>query len=242
MKSEPPDLPLTIATLARGMTPLTPLARPSLRLARWAIASAALTLGTVVVLGVRADVAAQMTAGWFVARAAVTLAIVAGAAPVAFFLSVPGSEPARVARALPLAAWLAWGGILAGRLAAIGAPLDLLLQARPHPSCVLLVVATALLPGVIMMRMLRHAAPLQASWTAGFAGLASLALGALGAQFVCNNDAAAHHLLWHFTPVVLLTLASAAAGSSVLRLSQTRKTNSTWSSTLPGHSGSGRRI
>ena len=101
-------------------------------------------------------------------------------------------------------------------IAATRSPLDVLLQVTPHPSCVLLIAATALAPGVALVRMLQHAAPLQAAWTAGLAGLASLALGALGAQFVCSNDAAAHHLLWHFTPVVLFTLASAAAGSSVL--------------------------
>jgi hypothetical protein len=67
----------------------------------------------------------------------------------------------------------------------------------------------------MLVRMLRHAAPLQARWTGGFAGLASLALGALGTQFVCTNDAEAHHLLWHFTPVVLLALASGAVGSSL---------------------------
>ena len=65
------------------------------------------------------------------------------------------------------------------------------------------------------MRMLRGSAPLQARWTGGLAGLASLSLGALGTQFVCTNDAAAHHLLWHFTPVVLFALASAAVGSSL---------------------------
>jgi hypothetical protein len=41
-------------------------------------------------------------------------------------------------------------------------------------------------------------------------------VGALGAQFVCANDAAAHHLLWHFTPVVLVTVASIAVGSPLL--------------------------
>jgi hypothetical protein len=33
---------------------------------------------------------------------------------------------------------------------------------------------------------------------------------------VCTNDAAAHHLLWHFTPVVLLTAASIVTGSLFL--------------------------
>ena len=92
MKSERPDLPLTIARLVRSATPVTPLERPSVRLARWAITSTALALVSVAILGVRSDAAAQMMNGWFVARATATLAIVVAAAIVAFFLSVPGAE------------------------------------------------------------------------------------------------------------------------------------------------------
>lgn len=215
MKSERSDLPLAIATLVRSAAPVAPLARPSVRLARWAITSTALALVSVAVLGVRSDVAAQMMNGWFVARATATLAVVVAAAIVAFLMSVPGAERSRLVRALPLAACLIWAVMLVGTLAANGSPLEVLLQVTPHPSCVLLIVATALLPGATLVRMLRDAAPLQAAWTAGFAGLASVALGALGAQLVCTNDAASHHLLWHFTPVVLFTLASVAVGSSL---------------------------
>ena len=227
MKSERPDLPLTIAWLVRSATPVTPLEPPPVRLARWAIASTALALVSVAILGVRSDVAAQMMNGWFVARATATLAIVVAAAIVAFFMSVPGVEPSRPVRAVPLAACLVWAVMLVGTIAATRSPLDVLLQVTPHPSCVLLVVATALLPGATLVRMLRDAAPLQARWTVGFAGLASLALGALGTQFVCTNDAAAHQLLWHFTPVVLLTAASIAVGSSLLVRSRRQEPHST---------------
>lgn len=216
MKSERPDLPLTIARLVRSATPVTALESPSVRLARWTIAAAALALVSVAVLGVRADAAAQMMDGWFVARATATLAIVAAAAVVAFFMSVPGAEPSRLVRALPVAACLVWAAMLVAAIAATRSPLDLLLQARPHPSCVLLVAVTAFTPGVVLVRMLRQAAPLEAAWTGGFAALASLAVGALGAQFVCTDDAAAHHLLWHFAPVALLTMVSIAAGSVLL--------------------------
>jgi hypothetical protein len=215
VKSERPDLPLTIARLVRSATPVTTLEAPSVRLARWAITSTALALLSIAILGVRADVAAQMANGWFVARATATLTIVVAAAIVAFFISVPGVEPSRLVRALPLAACLVWAVMLVGTLAATRSPLDVLLQVTPHPSCVLLIAATAITPGVMLVRMLRDCAPLQARWTGGLAGLASVALGALGTQFVCTNDAAAHHLLWHFTPVVLFALASVAVGSSL---------------------------
>ena len=215
MKSERADLPLSIARLVRDATPVTPLEAPSVRLARWVITSAVLLLLSVVMLGVRADVAAQMVNGWFVARATATMTIAFAAAIVAFILSVPGVEPSRPVRALPWAACLAWFVMLIGTIAASQSPLDLLLQVTPHPSCVLLLAVTAFPSGILLVWMLRQAAPLKARWTSGFAGLASLAVGALGTQFMCSNDAAAHHLLWHFTPVLLLTMASIAVGSSL---------------------------
>ena len=216
MKSERPDLPLTIARLVRSASPVTPLEAPSVRLARWAITSIALAFLSVVILGVRDDIGAQMVNGWFVARATATVAVVAGAAIVAFLMSVPGVAPSLGVRALPISACLTWFAQLAGTIAAASSPLDLLLQATPHPSCVVVITATSMAPGLVLVRMLRHASPLQVRWTGGLAGLASLALGALAAQFVCTNDAAAHHLLWHLTPVALLTLASFAAGSTLL--------------------------
>jgi hypothetical protein len=206
---------------------VTPLERPSVRLARWAIASAALALVSVAVLGVRTDIAAQLMNGWFVARATATLVIVVAAAIVAFLMSVPGVEPSRLVRALPWAACLIWAVMLVGTIAGTRSPLAFLLQVTPHPSCVLLIAATALSPGVMLVRMLQDAAPLQAAWTGGLAGLASLALGALGTQFVCTNDAAAHHLLWHFTPVVLLTAASIAVGSSLFGRPHRQESHST---------------
>jgi hypothetical protein len=42
VKSERPDLPLTIARLVRSTTPVTPLPRPWVRLGRWAITSTGL--------------------------------------------------------------------------------------------------------------------------------------------------------------------------------------------------------
>ena len=63
MKNERPDLSVTIARLVRSATPITPLEMPSIRLGRWAITSTALALLSVVIFGVRADVAAQAVNG-----------------------------------------------------------------------------------------------------------------------------------------------------------------------------------
>lgn len=216
MNRERPDLPVTIARLVRSAAPVTPLAAPRVRLARWGAVTTGLGLLSVAALGARADAAAQMTDGWFVARGVVTLAIACAAALVAFRLAVPGDAPARRVLALPLAACLLWAAMLAAAVLAVPSPLTLLRQVAPHPSCILFIAATALPAAVVMVRMLRRGAPLEGRLTGGFAALASVAAGALGAQFVCANDAAAHHLLWHFAPVMLFALAGVTAGSSLV--------------------------
>ena len=215
MKSERPDLSLTIARLVRSAAPVVALEPPVTRFVRWMLAATALAFGSAIILGPRADAGAQMLDTWFLARASATLAIMVTAGILAFTMSVPAGEPSRLVRAVPLAMCLVWAPILASALAD-GSGLNLLLQVTPHPSCVLSIAATALSPAALVLWMLRRAAPLDATRTAGFAGLASLAAGALGTQFVCANDAAAHHLVWHFIPIVLLTLAS-TLGAPLLR-------------------------
>jgi hypothetical protein len=140
MKSERPDLPLTIARLVRSATPVARLDPPSVRLLRWLATSTALAGLIVVLLGGRADVAQQMVNPWFLGRAAATLLLALAAAFVALSMSVPGLELSRRGWAFTFSACVVW------------------------------------------------------------------------AQFVCANDGAAHHLVWHFAPVVLL----AAAGSPVV--------------------------
>ena len=215
MKSERAHLPLTIARLVRSATPVQPLAAPSLRAARWAIASTAFAGVSVLILGVRSDIAPQLASFWFLGRAVVTLALALTAATVATCMGVPGAEPSAARRALPVAMWVVWGVMLLGPIGVAQSPLDLLLQAQPHFSCVRHITAIALPPGVALVWLLRQAAPLHPLWAGGLAGLASLAVGGLGAQVVCANDAAAHHLLWHFMPVGLLALATLAAGTSL---------------------------
>ena len=216
MKSESPNLSLTIARLVRSAVPVVALERPSVRFARWMIAAMGLAVASVVILGVRADAGLQMMNGWFLARTTATLMIVCAAAILAFSISVPGAEISYLLRSLPLAASLTWALMLVGTFAATASSGDLLAQVTPHPSCVLIIAAIALSPEIVLLRMLRRAAPLQAAQTAGYAGLASLTIGALGAQFVCANDAAAHHLLWHYVPVVLLTIVGTIVGSTLL--------------------------
>lgn len=213
MTPERSPLPLVIARLARDARPVAPLPSPSARWITWTLGAAVAAAIVTMLLGLRHDVTARLHDARFVAAAAVTFALALTAAAGAFVLSVPGAGARRVVRVVPLLAALAWGTLLWLRLSAAGAPVTQLAATPWHPVCVLLILSIGTLPGIWLFAMLRRAAPLQPLWTGALAALASLALGALGTQFVCPIDAPGHQLLWHFTPVVLITFIGLALGA-----------------------------
>jgi hypothetical protein len=210
---ERPPLPRVIAQLARDATPVVPLPPPSVRWMSWALKAAAAAAIVTILLGLRPDVGARVHDPRFVAAALVTLALALTAAAGAFTLSVPDAGARRAVRAWPLLAVSAWATLLWLRLTASGEPVTQLAATPWHPACVLLILSVGALPGIWLFAMLRRAAPLQPLWTGALAALASLALGALGTQFVCPIDAPGHQLLWHFTPVVLITFVGLALGA-----------------------------
>ena len=223
MKNDQPDIASTIAVLVRDATPVAPLDLPSVRVTRWVLVSAAAAVLAVTWLGARPDAASQLGRPWFAARAALTLATAIAAAVVAVRMSVPGLARAHGLRAVPWGLCLGWGALLVGALAATGAPLRLLRDVSPHVSCFACITAIGFVPGAWLVCSLRQAAPLDTRWTGGCAGLAGAAAGALATQFVCGSDAPAHHLLWHFLPVVVIALAQLALAPRLLSPRGTRR-------------------
>jgi hypothetical protein len=82
-----------------------------------------------------------------------------------------------------------------------------------HVGCVAQIVALSLIPGLALFTMLRRAAPLRLSWSAGLASLAAFAAAAAGTQFLCPINDPAHLLVGHAVPVAALALAGALIGS-----------------------------
>ena len=201
MKSD--DLVLTIARLARSGTPVIPLASPPVRLARWLLAALVASLAIVGFLGVRADVLGQLADAWFLARAGLALVVVTVAGGAALRLGVPGSGWPRAMRLAVAAGLASWGLVSVAMLVATDAPIGALRDVQPHISCALRTLAIGLVPAALLIMMLRRASPLQPRRAGSFAVLAGAALGVMGTQFVCPDDSAAHHLVWHAAPVLM---------------------------------------
>jgi hypothetical protein len=197
------DLTLTIARLARSGTPVAPLASPVIRLARWLLAALAASLAVIVFIGVRADAVAQLADAWFLARAGLALVVVTMAGLAALMLGVPGAARPLATRLAVAAGLAGWGLVSLAMLMATGAPIRALLDVEPHVVCALRTLAIGLAPAALLVMMLRRASPLQPRQAASFAVLAGAALGVVGTQFVCPDDSAAHHIVWHAVPVLM---------------------------------------
>ena len=201
-----------IVQLADEMQPVRPLAPPMRRLAIWAAGALALTAVSVLVIGPRADSAEIAQQRSFLMLALLTLATGVCAAGAALVLSVPGAERTPAQHWLPIVVALAWAALLTEAMIAGGAAMSRIGALPIHTRCVIQIAGLGLVPGWLLFRMLRGAAPLRLSWSAGLGALAAVAFAAAGVQFLCPLDDPAHHLVGHFAPVAVLAFAAAWGG------------------------------
>jgi hypothetical protein len=201
-----------IVQLARAGGPVRPLARPSIRLARWTAAALPMTALAVIGIGPRADVWTAIDEPAFAGLAVATLATALLAATGAFGLSVPGAERSPLQRSMPLVAGGTWALALVVLLTAGGDPARRVLALPFHWLCLIEIAGLSVVPGWALFAMLRRAAPLRRAWSAALATLASAGLAALATQFMCPIDDPAHHLVGHVLPVALLSIGGAIAG------------------------------
>ena len=201
-----------IVHLAGAAKPVQVLPRPSARFARWAAIAVTIAALAIIAIGPRADLANMIRQPAYVLFALATLSIAFLSAAAAFVLSVPGAERSRVQRVLPFAIAGMWGFGLLMLVREDGDLLRRVVALPIHVACILEIAGIGLVAGWALFRMLQRAAPLDATWSAASAALAATGIGAFATHIICPIDDPAHHLVGHFVPVLLLTIAGIAAG------------------------------
>jgi hypothetical protein len=197
---------LLIRALVADAVPVRRLAPPGLRCAGWLALTSGLLTCVTMRLGVRWELLGlSQNTRWLWLEGVSLLLLGILSARSAFQLSVPARRPSTLF-GLPLASCLLWLGLLASRLAATGT-----LEAGPGSICVLRIAALGVPALVLGWRMQRKGALLEAGWSGLFMGLAAFSLAALAARLLCARDGAAHLLLWHCLPVLLLVGCAALA-------------------------------
>lgn len=207
------DLIRQLASDARPVRRTPPLV---VRIVVWA-ALAGASLGVVLMyLGIRRELGDAGSRMDFVVESALLLLIALAAAAGALIVSVPGAERSPLVRWLPVAALAMYVLWVAGELvaaAALGTPTG---RVGMGWSCVSKTAGIAAVPAVALLLMVRRAAPLRAAWAGLLAILATVAVGALGANAVCPNDRPVHLLVWHVAPLMFFAAAGAALGRWLL--------------------------
>jgi hypothetical protein len=206
----PEDL---IVQLASQASPVTPLPSPGRRVVRWLAAAVLAVAAGVVAFGVRRNLADAWLSPAFLGDAIFGIMLTGVGAWASLAWAIPGAREQSRLRALTLIVLAGWATVVAASVVHAGQPLG-----DSHwPVCALRVVLVGVGPAVLLLSMIRRAAPLHAGSTTALALSASAATGALAVGLVCPVSAPAHTLLGHAGPVLVLTIVGAIAGRSLLR-------------------------
>lgn len=200
-----------IRELVAQVRPVRPVRHPLARFAAWALAAAAWIAAAVAVVGVRGDLAAASRAPGFASHVLVPLALGLAATVVAFAASVPRRHArwSTLALGAVVASWL--GLAVVGAIWADGG------HAGTGIRCVRNLAAFSIPPGVLLVLMLRRAAPLDRGTVGLVAALGTAALAHVGTRFVCHNDGALHILVWHCSFVLVTAAVGVLAGRALFR-------------------------
>lgn len=203
-----------IADLANRATPVRPLAAPGIRALGWAAVAAVCVALSVLVFGARPDLARRFAEPEFLSIALIAFATSVLAVLAALVLAIPAAERSPILRVFTATAALAWAVTLLAAMLMNGHGFS---EVSHWYICFARAIGVALIPGVLLVGMLRRAAPLRPVLTSALALSGATAMGALAMQLVCPIDDAGHALIGHFGPVVALGAIGAAVAGTLLR-------------------------
>ena len=208
-----------VRVLAASAPAVTPLRSPHARMATWLALSMGYAALVVMVVGPRADLAVKLGEPRFVIEVVAALSTSMLAAAAAFCAGCPGRPLWE--RFAPLPALLLWLGSLGEgcwQSWVRSGPDGLVLT--PDLICFPSILLVSILPGLLILAMIRRGAPIAPVTTTMLAALASASLGAAALRLFHTQDASIMVLVWQFGSVMLLTLVGALLGRSLLRWPQ----------------------
>ncbi|MEZ0226374.1 MAG: NrsF family protein [Alphaproteobacteria bacterium] len=208
-----------IEKLSNDVTPVRVLPRAGFRaifLSLWALALALLILEQV--HPPRTDLAATFQSPIYLAQGFVMMIAGLLAAFAAFKLSIPDTRLRRPVVSSLASATALWGFLIVIEL--FKAPAEM---PEAAPSCFIGLTIGMSAPLVLGLIMMMRSAPVWRGW-AGYAMVLSVgSFAALVMRFICPDDSPGHLLVWHFLPVLALTLPGALLGKILLNFNLAKK-------------------
>ncbi len=210
-----------VKTLAANATPVTPLPSPQIRMLIWLSISVAYAALVVMLVGLRPDISAKLTDPRFLVEVSAAFMVSMLAAAAAFCTECPGRPLwERFVPVPAIALWLASLGGGCWQAWTQNGPAGLTIV--PDLTCFPSIVLVGIVPGILILAMIRRGAPIAPITTTALAILAVGALGAATLRLFHTQDASIMVLTWQFGSVALLTVLGGLVGRHFLRWAHVR--------------------
>jgi hypothetical protein len=205
-----------IEALVADAKPVRRLASPMIRLCAWLTMSSAYAAAIVLVMGLRPDLESRLADTRFLVELGATFMTSVLAAAAAFCAGCPGRPVWERFAPLPaLGLWFwslgegCWRSFVQGGAQGLQFQLDL--------ACLPNILLVSIVPGVLILIMIRRGAPIAPVTTTALAALAAAALGATTLRLFHAQDASLMVLVWQFGSVAMLAGLGALTGRRILR-------------------------
>lgn len=210
-----------VKILAADAKPVRRLSSPMVRLLIWLGISIAYAVLVVWLMGLRPDILSKLGDARFVVELSATFMTSVLAAAAAFCAGCPGRPIWERFAPLPaLGLWFwslgegCWQSFAAGGAEGLSFRIDFV--------CLPSILLVGILPGAVILKMIRQGAPIAPTTTTALATLAAAALGATALRLFHEQDASVMVLVWQFGSVVLLASLGALTGRRLLRWPEPR--------------------
>jgi len=179
------------------------------------VALSGTVVALVLALAARPDIAAKLADATFTTELLLLCVATTYTGLLALRSAVPGRSPSRYEAIVALAL------VVAIALFSCAEPRD---TATPlgtffgiGAACAARTFAFALLPWLLLMAAIRRGAPTRVRAAGAYAGATALLFSTTILRTACPQDGALHWLLWHFSPIGVGAVLSAAIASTWLR-------------------------
>lgn len=210
-----------VKILAADAKPVRRLSSPMVRLLIWLGVSIAYAALVVWLMGLRPDILSKLGDARFVMELSATFMTSVLAAAAAFCAGCPGRPIWERFAPLPaLGLWFwslgegCWQTFAASGAEGLSFRIDFV--------CLPSILLVGILPGAVILKMIRQGAPIAPTTTTALATLAAAALGATALRLFHEQDASVMVLVWQFGSVVLLASLGALTGRRLLRWPEPR--------------------
>ena len=210
-----------VKILAADAKPVRRLSSPMVRLLIWLGISIAYAALVVWLMGLRPDILSKLGDARFVVELSATFMTSVLAAAAAFCAGCPGRPIWERFAPLPaLGLWFwslgegCWQSFSASGAEGLSFRIDFV--------CLPSILLVGILPGAVILKMIRQGAPIAPTTTTALATLAAAALGATALRLFHEQDASVMVLVWQFGSVVLLASLGALTGRRLLRWPEPR--------------------